>query len=108
MLPCATGGGPSGISRLFGRWLWLYWGSRPWRPQPCEIIAAANAIERVRRDLLSYPPRPVRYTDPDRRQSAHIRAVLCGEYARRHGASPARKQARDTRGDRAMESRAWL
>jgi hypothetical protein len=57
---------------------------------------------------LHHPPPAVRDPDPDRGEPAHLRPVLRGQYAGRHGAHAARRQARDARGDREVEGRARL
>src|SRR5512135_111595 len=59
-------------------------------------------------DCLPHPPHPVRHSHPDRGEPAHLRAVLRGEHAGRHGAHAARHQTRDTGRHRKMEAAARL
>jgi hypothetical protein len=49
---------------------------------------------------LHRPPPALRHADPDRREPAHLRPVLRGQHARRHGAHAARRQARHAGGHR--------
>ena len=53
---------------------------------------------------LHRPARALRDPDPDRGQPHHLRAVLRGQHARRHGAHAPRRKARHARGDREVEA----
>jgi hypothetical protein len=57
---------------------------------------------------LHNPPPALRDPDPGRGEPAHLRPVLRGQYAGRHGAHAARRQARDARSDPEVEGRARL
>ena len=50
------------------------------------------------------PPAAVCYSDPDRREPDHLRAVLRGQHAGRHGAHAPGREARDAGRDRALET----
>ena len=101
----------SGTSRCCGRsccccscWCWSSVPAVATLPRR-ERMAARPAADD---DRLHHPPHAVRDPDPDRGQPAHLRAVLRGQHARRHGAHAARREARDAGGDREVEGRARL
>ena len=103
---CERRRGGNGTGRGSGRSCscWRCWASSWCLPSRC-TGAASRAPPG---DRLHPAACPVRHPDPARGERDHLRAVLRGQLAGRHGAHAAGAEARHPRGDRALEARARL